>query len=159
MCIGQSQSPSPPPPPFHLGIHTFVLYIYACISPVQISSCVPFFYLYVLIYDVFLFLTYCCALRVLAPESVWSACLMVMTRIYSLVCLCGAHTGDSTVVHRPEQVALILKSLKVLVCDLLPLRLTCQSLEQTGLLGCVACVCVVHQNNQWENLIILFWNN
>ena len=90
MCIGQSQSPSPPPPPFHLGIHTFVLYIYACISPVQISSCVPFFYLYVLIYDVFLFLTYCCALRVLAPESVWSACLMVMTRIYSLS-LWGPH--------------------------------------------------------------------
>ena len=49
--------------------------------------------------------------------------------------------------------------LKVLFCDLLPLRLTCQSLEQTNLLGCVACVCVVQQNNQWENLIILFWNN
>ena len=130
------------PPPFHLGIHTFVLYIYVCISPVQISSYVLFFYWYLLIYDIFLFLTYCCVLRVLAPESVWSVCLMVITRIYSLVYLCGAHTGDSTVLHRPEQVGLILKSLKILVCGLLPLRLTCQSLEQTNLLGlCGLCVC------------------
>ena len=38
-----------------------------------------------------------------------------VTRIYSLAYLCIAHTGDSTVIHRPEQVGLILKSLKILV--------------------------------------------
>ena len=149
MYICQSQSPNSSPtfPPWYL----YICSLHLCISPVQISSYVPFFYLCVLIYDISLFLTYCCVLRVLAPESICSVCLMVIKRISSLVYLCGVHTGDSTVLHRPEQVGLILKSLKILVCDLLALRLTCQSLEQTNLLGCVTCVCVVQQNNQWEN--------
>ena len=130
---------------FHLGIHTSVLCIHVCISAVHADRFTCTIFLPVCVNRwYFLFLTYWCVLRVLAPESVWSACLMVVTRIYSLAYLCGAHTGDSTVIHRPEQVGLILKSLKILVWSLafeahLPESWTDHSLGVCGL-----CVCVLY---------------
>ena len=56
MYICQSQSPNSshhhPPPLSPLGVHTFVLYICVSIPALQTGSSVPFFHIYVLIYDV-----------------------------------------------------------------------------------------------------------
>ena len=42
--VYQSQAPkSSTTPPFPLNVHTFVLYVYVCISALQIGSSVPFF--------------------------------------------------------------------------------------------------------------------